>query len=109
MSDLVKEYPFPVWATQGGGLVQEVTPNVFIFVEAPPEGFGLGIGDFMPKEWDYLPANKLAQEALTQEREDLTDEIIEGMSQEAREAQLEHEYDSAMREYTHHGSDARKF
>ncbi|OHB14468.1 MAG: hypothetical protein A2431_00395 [Candidatus Zambryskibacteria bacterium RIFOXYC1_FULL_39_10] len=105
MSDSVKEYPFPVWATQGGGLVQQTAPNIFVFVEAPPEGFGLNVGDAMPKEWDIIPANRQADE---KEREDLDEQIFQGMCKEAAEAQLEHEYDSAMREYTHHGSDARK-
>ena len=66
MSNSAKEYPFPVWGTQGGGLVQEVTPNVFVFVEAP-DCPGLEIGDTMPKEWSYAPANKLAQQVIDEE------------------------------------------
>ena len=63
-----KTYNFPVWGTQDGGLVQEVAPNVFVFVEKP-NCPGLEVGDFMPKEWDYQPANTLAIELLREEDE----------------------------------------
>lgn len=45
-----REYDFPVFGTQGGGLVQEVAPNIYQFVEAPDSCTGLGIGDFMPEK-----------------------------------------------------------
>ena len=54
-----KAYSFPVWNTQGGGLVREIN-GTYIFVEAPPNGMGLGIGDELPEEWGLIPANKLA-------------------------------------------------
>ena len=66
-----KQYNFPVFATQGGGLVREIKTaegTKCIFVEAPPEGMGLGVGDFMPEEWDTIPANKMAREAIEEER-----------------------------------------
>jgi len=64
-----KEYNFPVWGTQGGGLVREVSHNPYryVFVEAPPQGMGLGVGDFMPEEWDIIPANRQAREAIEEE------------------------------------------
>lgn len=52
-------YNFPVWGTQGGGLVREVGGKHF-FVEAPPEFPELGVGDEMPEGWDTIPANDLA-------------------------------------------------
>ena len=55
-------YNFPVWGTQGGGLVREVG-NHFVFVEKP-DCPGLDVGDFMPAEWDYQPANRMAREQL---------------------------------------------
>lgn len=59
MSDNEK-YGFPVYATQGGGLVREIDGN-FFFVENPfIEGFG--VGDKMPSGWTLIPANKLADE-----------------------------------------------
>ncbi|MBI4155793.1 MAG: hypothetical protein HY507_01000 [Candidatus Zambryskibacteria bacterium] len=61
-----KTYNFPVFGTQGGGLVREVSPNKFIFVEKP-DCPGLDVGDFMPEEWDYQPANHAAREVLDQE------------------------------------------
>jgi hypothetical protein len=65
-----REYNFPVWATQGGGLVREVSRNPYryIFVEAPPKGMGLSVGDFMPEEWDLIPANKLARDIIEDEQ-----------------------------------------
>jgi hypothetical protein len=54
------DYKFPVWGTQGGGLVREVGRNRFIFVEAPPAGMGLTVGDEMPEQWGIIPANQLA-------------------------------------------------
>ena len=47
-----KSYNFPVWGTQGGGLVREVERgrDRYIFVEKP-DCPGLDVGDFMPDEW----------------------------------------------------------
>lgn len=70
MSNEQKTYAFPVWGTQGGGLVREIkTSNGYryIFVEAPPFGMGLGVGDFMPEEWDIIPANQQAREEVDRE------------------------------------------
>ena len=66
-----KKYNFPVFGTQGGGLVRELkTQNgyEYIFVEPPPEGMGLDVGDFMPKEWGIIPANQQAREAIQEEQ-----------------------------------------
>lgn len=62
-----KTYNFPVFGTQGGGLVREIKTTEgykYIFVEAPPQGMGLGVGDFMPEMWEIIPANKQAREVL---------------------------------------------
>ena len=59
-------YNFPVYGTQGGGLVREVAPNLFEFVEKP-NCPGLEVGDFMPEEWSIVPANQHAREVLDQE------------------------------------------
>lgn len=61
-----REYNFPVWGTQGGGLVREVAPNKYIFVEKP-DCPGLDIGDFMPEEWGIIPANRPAREQVREE------------------------------------------
>ena len=65
-------YSFPVWGTQGGGLVREVGGK-FIFVEAPPESMGLTVGDEMPEQWDRIPANNLAREEDSAYLEDRTE------------------------------------
>ncbi len=62
---MAMEYRFPVFATQGGGLVHEVG-GVCIFVEKP-NCPGLDVGDTMPAEWDMIPANDLAREQLKEE------------------------------------------
>ena len=53
-----RSYDYPVWGTQGGGLVREVN-GVYIFVEKP-DCPGLDVGDEMPKEWGIAPTNNLA-------------------------------------------------
>lgn len=50
---------FPIWETQGGGLVNLIA-GAFIFVKAP-KCPGLNIGDEMPKEWSKAPANEGAR------------------------------------------------
>jgi hypothetical protein len=57
----VKDYDYPVYATQGGGLATFRGRDTLIFVEAPPAGMGLDVGDEVPHEWDYQPANELAR------------------------------------------------
>lgn len=59
-------YQFPVYGTQGGGLVRE-TGGKFIFIEKP-NCPGLDVGDEMPKEWDYQPANKFARQEVVKEQ-----------------------------------------
>lgn len=58
----VEDYRFPVYATQGGGLARFVgdTP---IFV-TKPDCPGLDVGDEVPEEWDFVPANKLARQEI---------------------------------------------
>lgn len=88
-----KTYNFPVFGTQGGGLVREIkTGNgyMYIFVEKP-DCPGLDVGDTMPEQWDLIPANQQARDAINDEQfgeDDL--------------------FDRAMREYTHHGPNARQ-
>ena len=60
------EYSFPVYGTQGGGLVQEVGKNCYVWVE-PPDGFDFKEGDLMPEEWGIAPANEIAKRVLEAE------------------------------------------
>lgn len=62
-----REYNFPVWGTQGGGLVREVGVNKYIFVEKPNIP-GLDVGDYMPEEWGIIPANSHARQDMENER-----------------------------------------
>ena len=58
-------FPFPVWRTQGGGLVSdEHKGGVYRFVEAPELGMNLKVGDPMPAEWGIAPANTAAMVAM---------------------------------------------
>ena len=57
-----REYKYPVWGTQGGGLVRQVRDR-YIFVEKP-NCPSLDIGDEMPGEWGLIPANKHAHDEL---------------------------------------------
>jgi len=57
-----RTYSYPVWGTQGGGLVREVNGK-HIFVEKP-DCPGLDVGDDMPEEWGLIPANRLAQREM---------------------------------------------
>lgn len=47
-----RKYNFQVFGTQGGGLVREVAPNTYRFVEAPSQCTGFKIGDLMPEYWE---------------------------------------------------------
>ena len=59
-----RTYDYPVWHTQGGGLVREVNGRC-IFIEKPQDGcFGFGVGDEMPTDWGICPANELACEEM---------------------------------------------
>lgn len=60
-----RTYRFPVWGTQGGGLVREVGGK-YIFVEKP-NCPGLDVGDELPEMWDLIPANSMAREADAKE------------------------------------------
>ena len=57
---MLRDYKYPVWGTQGGGLVREVN-GTFIFVEKP-DCPPLDVGDEMPQEWGTIPANELARQ-----------------------------------------------
>ena len=57
-----KKCRFPVWATQGGGLVREGPDGTMTFIETP-DCPGLEVGDTMPEEWGIIPANNLARNA----------------------------------------------
>ncbi len=87
-----REYNFPVFGTQGGGLVQEVAPNTYVFVEAP-DCPGLQVGDFMPSEWGIVAANQQA---------------IDAVEEDCLVSPEDHLFDRAMAEYLHRGSDARQ-
>ena len=62
-------YDFPVYGTQGGGLVREIGGR-YIFVTVP-DCDGLAVGDELPEQWSIVPANESARElALQADRED---------------------------------------
>ena len=54
----IRDYNYPVYGTQGGGLAREVN-GTFIFVEKPTCP-GLDVGDEVPHEWGIISANRLA-------------------------------------------------
>jgi hypothetical protein len=62
---MTRHYSYPVFYTQGGGLVREVH-GTYIFVEKP-EGSGLGVGDSMPPKWGLIPANQAARDEIDYE------------------------------------------
>lgn len=70
-----REYNYPVFGTQGGGLAREVNGQL-IFV-TKPDCPGLDVGDDVPKEWDYQPANELARQQLLQEEEFREEDAME--------------------------------
>lgn len=57
---MYNDYKFPVYGTQGGGIVREIN-NKYYFIIAPEHVSGLTIGDEMPQEWSIVPANDLAR------------------------------------------------
>lgn len=67
-------YKYPVWGTQGGGLVREVN-GTYIFIEKP-DCPGLDIGDEMPEEWGIIPANWLARKIMKRVACDPLDEAM---------------------------------
>lgn len=65
MAQVAATFPFPVWGTQGGGLVREEgRSGVYHFVQAPDVGMRLSVGDTMPAEWGIVPANNAAHVAM---------------------------------------------
>ena len=58
----MKDYDYPVFGTQGGGLVRE-SNGIFIFIEKP-DCPGLDVGDEMPEMWDIIPANERARRQM---------------------------------------------
>jgi hypothetical protein len=54
-------FRFPVYGTQGGGLVREGPNGTYIFVEKPSDP-SLNVGDTMPAEWGIIPAKEMARE-----------------------------------------------
>ena len=60
-----REYKYPVWGTQGGGLVREVN-GAYVFVEQP-DCPSLDVGDTMPDEWGIVPANQRARNEMDQD------------------------------------------
>lgn len=65
----MQDYKFPVYATQGGGLVRFVRDRPIFITK--PDCPGLNIGDRVPRDWDMAPANDLAQKEL----EEIHDEL----------------------------------
>lgn len=61
----VRQYRFPVWGTQGGGLVRRIGDK-YVFVEKPDVP-GLDVGDTMPHEWGVIEANDLARDEVMKE------------------------------------------
>ena len=59
---MMSDFPFPVWGTQGGGLVKR-SGGQYIFVEKP-DCPGLDVGDTMPDEWGIIPANQEARDEM---------------------------------------------
>ncbi len=77
----LESYDFPVYGTQGGGLVRQQGDG-FIFVEVDKNlhHMGLNVGDKLPHEWDMIPANEAARQEM--EREDplnFEEDMWEGM------------------------------
>ena len=60
-------YPYPVFGTQGGGLVRQQGER-YVFVEPVPE-CGLDVGDTMPDMWGVIPANDQARRQIEDEED----------------------------------------
>lgn len=63
---MAQEYDFPVWGTQGGGLVKQEGDH-YVFVEPPADFPAIKIGDRMHPEWGLAPANEHARAELEAE------------------------------------------
>mgnify|MGYP001577689940 CR=1 FL=1 len=63
-----RQFHYPVYGTQGGGLVRQVG-TTYIFVEKP-DCPGLDVGDAMPEEWGLAPANDRAREEMNRGDDD---------------------------------------
>ncbi len=63
---MAEEYNFPVWGTQGGGLVKRDGDH-YTFVEPPANFPGINVGDTMHPEWGLAPANEHARAELEAE------------------------------------------
>ncbi len=67
-------FNYPVYGTQGGGLVRDVN-GTCIFVEKP-DCPGLDVGDEMPKEWGIVPANDLARDEMERDEWGFKDQAM---------------------------------
>jgi len=70
----MKAYPYPVWATQGGGLARQMG-KTFIFIEKP-DCPGLDVGDDVPEEWDLQPVNEPARNETEDPYSDFYDQAL---------------------------------
>lgn len=70
-----KACDYPVVYTQGGGYARLCKSNV-IFV-TDPDCPGLKVGDEVPEEWDFIPANTLAREILEGSKHGEVNTLIE--------------------------------
>ncbi len=61
-----RTYNYPVYGTQGGGLVRYIGSTAIFITK--PDCPGLDIGDEMPSEWDTIPANDLARNEMERDR-----------------------------------------
>ena len=59
---MAREFKFPVYGTQGGGLARQVGGKL-IFVEKPSCP-GLDVGDEVPEEWSVVAANDKARREM---------------------------------------------
>lgn len=65
----------PVFLCQGNVLVEEVVPGeVYILLEPLPS-CGLKVGDKMPIEWSFVPANETARRLVENEPEDSFEDL----------------------------------
>lgn len=61
-------YTNPVFFCQGEVLVEEIVAGELYHLLEDLPSCGLKIGDSMPREWDLIPANKAAKDALEREQ-----------------------------------------